>query len=414
MEFEPRLLAGFAAALGGGLLIGVERERRKGFGAHRALAGVRTFTMAALGGATAAALDQPLLLFAGALLIAALAAISHWRTRSSDPGITTEMALFVTYALGALAIGRPVLAAGGAVIVAVILAARQSLHEFSIETLSETELRDCLLFAALALILLPLLPNTPLSWLAGGNPRRIFTLVITFMALQAAGYIALRAAGARLGLALSGLAAGFVTSTGTIAALGARARKQPQFLAACVAGALFSNVATIVLLAIITVTVYLPALAPLAPALGGALAVAVAAAAFGLWRQRESAAPDPAKGRAFNLGYALVFAAILSGATAVMGLLNSHYGQVAAGMTAAITGFFDVHAAATSSLSLAAAGGIPPQDVLLLMLMALSTNTISKLIAAFASGGAAYGLRVAGGLLGITAAAWAPLLWSLR
>jgi hypothetical protein len=37
----------------------------------------------------AAALNQLLLLFAGALLVAMLAAISHWRSRGPDPGVTT-------------------------------------------------------------------------------------------------------------------------------------------------------------------------------------------------------------------------------------------------------------------------------------------------------------------------------------
>jgi uncharacterized membrane protein (DUF4010 family) len=105
---------------------------------------------------------------------------------------------------------------------------------------------------------------------------------------------------------------------------------------------------------------------------------------------------------------------MLSGATALTGLLNSQYGQLAAGVTAAITGLFDVHAAATSSLSLAAAGTVAPRDILLPVLMALSTNTLSKLVAAFVSGGAAYSLRVAAGLIAIAAAAWAPLLWSLH
>lgn len=414
MAFEPELLAGFAAALGGGLLIGVERERRKGFGTHRSLAGVRTFSLAALAGAMGMALRQPSLLFAGALLLVALAAISHWRSRGTDPGVTTELALFVTYSLGALAIDRPILAAAGAALVATILAARQALHEFSVTTLSETELRDGLLFAAFALILLPLAPNAPQPWLAGGNPRRILALVTTFMALQAAGYVAVRAAGLRLGLALSGLAAGFVSSTGTIASLGTRVRKRPELLAACVAGALFSNVATIVLLAIIAGAVYLPTLTLLVPTLTGALLATVAAAAVGISRQRESAAPEPILGRAFSVWHALVFAAILSGATTIMGTLNSRFGHVATDATAAITGIFDVHAAATSILSLAAADAVAPQNIPLLILLALSTNTLSKLIAAFASGGAAYGMRVAAGLTSMIIAAWAPFLWSLQ
>lgn len=39
-------LAVLASALGCGLLMGIERERRKGSGPHRALAGVRSFTLA--------------------------------------------------------------------------------------------------------------------------------------------------------------------------------------------------------------------------------------------------------------------------------------------------------------------------------------------------------------------------------
>jgi uncharacterized membrane protein (DUF4010 family) len=95
-----------------------------------------------------------------------------------------------------------------------LLTARHALHEFSVTVLSEGELRDGLLFAALVLIVMPSLPDTPIPWL-GAGPRRIFALVVTFMGLQAAGYVALRIAGPRFGLAFAGLASGFVSSTGT-------------------------------------------------------------------------------------------------------------------------------------------------------------------------------------------------------
>ncbi len=49
---DPVVLS-LAAALGCGLLIGAERERRKGQGAAREPAGIRTFAIAALGGALA-------------------------------------------------------------------------------------------------------------------------------------------------------------------------------------------------------------------------------------------------------------------------------------------------------------------------------------------------------------------------
>lgn len=405
---------GFAAALGGGLLIGVERERRKGFGAHGALAGVRTFALTSLTGAAAGVVAEPLLTFAGALLVLTLAAIGRWRSRGRDPGITTELALFVTYLIGVLAIARPAVAAGGSVVVAALLTARRALHRFSVDVLTEAELRDGLLFAASALIVLPLMPDAPIPWLAGGSPRRIFALVVAFMGLQAAGYIAQRAAGPRLGLSLSGLAAGFVSSTGTIAALGSRSRLSPHLRAACVSGALFSSVATVILLAIVVGAVYAPALAITGASLLAALAAAIGAATLSLWWQREKAVPHPSAGRPFSLPHALGFAAILAGVTAVMGFVNARYGHAAAGVAAGLAGLFDVHASAASTLSLAASGAATPSSVLIPILIAFSTNTVSKLVGAFVAGGARYGLPVAAGLCAIAAAAWAPLLWLCR
>ena len=80
---------GLGVALGCGLLIGVERERRKGHGVTRAPAGVRTFAVTALAGAFAQALDEPLLVAAGAVLVLVLSASCHWKSTSPDPGMTT-------------------------------------------------------------------------------------------------------------------------------------------------------------------------------------------------------------------------------------------------------------------------------------------------------------------------------------
>src|SRR5690348_3007514 len=115
---SPDGMLGFAVALGCGLLIGIERERRKGQGPRRALAGVRTFTLAALLGALATASTAPALVGAGAALVIALAAIGYFQDRrrgTRDPGVTTELALLLTYLLGVTAMEGPSLAAGAAV-----------------------------------------------------------------------------------------------------------------------------------------------------------------------------------------------------------------------------------------------------------------------------------------------------------
>ena len=71
----PDTLVGLAVALGSGILIGIDRERRKGQGEQRAAAGLRTFAAAALAGALAHLLPAEGLVPIGAALVAALAAI---------------------------------------------------------------------------------------------------------------------------------------------------------------------------------------------------------------------------------------------------------------------------------------------------------------------------------------------------
>lgn len=406
-----RILFGFAAALGGGLLIGIERERRKGFGAGRALAGIRTFSLVSLMGAAASVLAQPLLTFAGAALVLSLAAIGRWRRQPRDPGVTTELALFVTYLLGVMAIDRPIAAAGGSIVVASLLVSRRSLHEFSVDVLTERELRDGLLFAACALIVLPLLPAELIPWLGGASPRRIFALVVAFIGIQAAGYVALRVAGPGLGLALSGLASGFVSSTSTIAALGSRARAEPKLRAACVSGALFSNIATVALLAIVVGAIHPPVLAVAGPSLGAALLAALAAAGTAFRTQPADSPSKAPRGHPFNLLHALGFAAALTGVTAAMTIISSRLGRLAADVAVGFAALFDVHAASASVVSLAAKGAISPRAALFSILVALSANTLTKLAVALATGGRRYGLPVAAGLLAIVAAAWLPLLW---
>ena len=410
MTLDESTLLGLAAALGAGLLIGIERERRKGKGPQRALAGARTFTLAALAGAMAQAMGEWWLVAIGALMVLSLAAISYWRSTSDDPGITTELALFVTYLLGVMAIEHPALAAGTAVIVALLLASRRTLHEFSIEVLTEVELRDALLFAGAALVVLPLLPNHPLETVVGINPRKLWGLVVLFMALQAVGYIALRMFGTRLGLALSGFAAGFVSSTATIAALGTRARQEPKLLLACVSGALFSTLTTVIFLAIVALAVHPPVLAVIAPSLGAAFVAALAAALISLRAKTDASTEGIAKGRAFNLWHGVAFAAGLTAITTIVAFANKQFGQVAVGLSTAFAGFFDVHASSASAFSLAASGKANIDAVLYPMLLAFSTNTISKFVGAYAGGGSRYAFRVGAGLATVLAAMWLPTL----
>lgn len=412
MEQSYDTLASLALALGLGLLIGVERERRKGRGPTRRFAGIRTFSLVALAGALAQLLALPWATLVAAVLVATLAVVSHVKDRSKDPGVTTEMALFVTFLLGVLAVDDHAAAAAVGVAVAGLLAAREPLQHFSTRTLSEQELRDALVLAASALIVLPLAPSQPLAWLAGVNPRTVWLLVVLIMSVQAVGHIALRLFGARLGLPLLGLVAGFVSSTATVAAMGARARKQPGLLMACVAGAWFSTVSTALQVGLMALVLQPASLRVLGPALGFALLTALALGLVAFWRSTPSPDDGAVKGRAFSLFQSIGLALLLSGITAAVAWVQGEFGALATYVATALAGFADMHSPAAAAISLFAHGTIGPATVLTAVLLAFSTNSVSKIVAAYAAGGVRYGTTVSAGLLAVAAAAWVPWVWA--
>ena len=85
MELSGDALLGFAIALGIGLLIGIDRERKKGEGPARSAAGMRTFTLAALVGAVADAINSDALMAAVAIGVVGLAGLSYWRAPTAIP-----------------------------------------------------------------------------------------------------------------------------------------------------------------------------------------------------------------------------------------------------------------------------------------------------------------------------------------
>ena len=190
---------------------------------------MRTFTLIGLAGGLAELLGGPAVALAGAFVVIATLA-SYKRTLEQDPGLTTEVAMLVVFLLGVLAMRMPQLAAALGAAVALLLAAKTRLHRFVREVLSEQELHDALLLAGCALVVLPLLPAGAVDPWGVLDLRRLWTLVVLVMAINAAGYVALRALGPRYGLAVAGFAGGFVSSTATIAGMGTRALQTPALV----------------------------------------------------------------------------------------------------------------------------------------------------------------------------------------
>lgn len=410
--FDLQSLAlGFLVALGIGLLIGIDRERKKGDGPMRAAAGLRTFTLTSLAGALGTAAGGPALLAVVVGAVTVYAGFSYWHGRDTDPGLTTEIALVTTALLGGLAVGEPAFAAGIGVVVAVLLNARAELHWFARSVLTGEELRDLLIFAAATLVVLPLLPDEPVGPYGALNLRTIWLIVILVMAVGALGYVAVRIVGPRYGLPLAGLASGFISSSATIGAMGARAARDPPMMKPAVAGAVLSSVATIVQLAILLAATSLPTLeAFLMPLLFAGATAVLYGGSFTLWALKDRGRPDETPGKAFSLKTALLFAAILAAVLLAAAVLQDRFGEAGVIVAAAAAGFADTHAPSVSIGSLVADGRLDPAVAAIPILAAFTTNTVTKIAFAFTAGGARFALYVVPGQILILLAAWAGTL----
>ncbi len=407
MELSFDTVYALAVALGIGLLIGVERERHKQMQREdglRAAAGVRTFAVVALLGGTSMVLGLWVLALAGVGVIV-LSAASYLQ-EPTDPGLTTEIAMLMTFVLGALAQPQPALAAAIGATVAILLASKDRMHHISRDLISERELYDGLLLAAAALVVLPLMPDHTIDPFLALNPWRLWLLVVLVMAIGAFGHIALRLVGARWGLPLAGFFAGFVSSTAAVAGFGQRVREQPETLHAAVAAAMLANLASLLLFSSLITAIAPAFVRQLVLPLLAAGAVLLLGGLFGLRRIGDRGAAPPTAGtRMFRFGHALTFAAVITAVLFLSAALNHWLGARAALVGAMLAAMAELHAAGISVAQLASAGQIDATTARWGVIGLLVTSGVAKSLLSWISGGRRYGLRVTVGLIAMALAA---------
>ena len=406
--------ATLAVALGCGLLVGIERERRKGTGSTRALAGVRTFALVCVLGAGGMLSGESGLVAVGALLVAALCVVSHARDRSRDPGVTTEIALFLTYLIGVLSVWTLPLAAAMAVTLTALLAARKRLHHFANRWLQPGEVRDGIILGALVLIALPLMPDRPL-WGDVLNPYLTTQLLALLLAIQSLAHLSRRLLEARQAVMLSSVASGFVSSTATIASMGMAVREGRGGARLMAGAGLLSCVATFPQMLVVALAIQPAWLKVLWwPALAGTLVALL----WGGWLVR-GAPPDGAATRAhpagesrmFSLRGALLVAALLTSVQALVYGLRLWLGQAGALGGTVLASVVDLHSSAAAVLALSTPG--EPGIGFTALMLAVGVHGVSKAATAGFAGGMRYLGWLAPGLFLHTLACIAGLAWQL-
>jgi uncharacterized membrane protein (DUF4010 family) len=402
------LIQRMTIALAIGLVIGIERgwQQREEAEGERAV-GLRTHALAGLlGGAWGAiargtgdwgvvALGLAFMTFAGAIVIFRLRELEHDKTF----GATTVVAAMIAFALGAMAVlGDQTVAAAAGVAVAVLLALKTVLHTW-LKRLTWEELRAGLILLAMTVILLPVLPDREIAAWLPINPREVWLLTILIAALSFAGYVAIRVAGPQLGIPLSGIAGGLVSSTATTLNMGRLARQHAErtklFAAAILLSSAVMMLRVIFLVGVVNASL-LQFVAP--PLVLAVLAQGVLAGYLGNWTRSAATVDQPLSLRnPFDLGVVLAFGALLAIIMVLTKLLAAWAGAGGAIALAAISGTFDVDAI---SLSLArlVPGGLDANTAACAILVAVIANSLTKIALAWTTGGAALGRLFAGGV----------------
>ncbi|MFT0693233.1 MgtC/SapB family protein [Acinetobacter bereziniae] len=375
-----------AAALGCGLLIGLERERSKQRENQRSFAGLRSFAICSIFGAVCF-LFGPYFGIVGALITGAVVAYSI-KNQTDDPGVTTEIAFILTYFIGGMCLWNIPFAAGLSVILTILLMTKHSMHGIAGKWITESEFRDGIFLLALLLIALPLTPNKPL-WGSVLNPYVILKLLTLILAVQALAHIAKRLLSTKNALLLSSLASGFVSSTATVASLGLEVRNGRADAKANAGAALMSCVATLLQLMIIVIGVSISWFKVIV--LPSLLAITVLVI-FALWLMRNTQPIEANKStdsRMFSLKEAAIIAGSLTLIQAGVYGLNLLLGDAGLIAGTLLASLFEIHGA----LATIVIQGEPSNAVLsLAFLLGLAAHALAKSINALISGGGRYAL----------------------
>jgi uncharacterized membrane protein (DUF4010 family) len=374
----------FAAAIGIGLLLGIERERS---GTHDLLfGGVRTFALIALLGAVGAFAHAELgvvwLAPVALVCVAAFVLASYTITApKGEIGLTSEVSALLAFALGFLCgWGSISVASAIAVAALMLLVLKESLRGLAAR-LEPPDLAATLKFAVISLIILPLLPNEafgppPFDVV---NPYKIWWMVVLIAGLNFIGYVLVKWLGNEHGLGVTGLLGGLVSSTAVTLGFAQRSRAEPAqssaFAVAIVVAWTVMFVRVIVMVGIVNRAVVRPLALPL-----GLMALVCALAAWTLWRRSRSKKTGSVVTGAnpFELGQAIQFGLLFGVVTVGSRAAELYFGDAGLYLAGALAGLTDVDAITLSMANLALSQPEKASVAALSIAIAAVSNTLVK------------------------------------
>lgn len=383
MEYDTIML--LATSLGLGLLVGLQRE----YSGHP-IAGIRTFSLITLFGTilglVAQSLEASWVIAAGVIAMAAIMVTGNvlkYRSGNIDVGQTTEVAGLLMFGLGAylvegsLTVGVIV---GG--ITAVLLHLKGTLDDF-VQGLEKKDVRAIMQFAAISLVILPILPDQEYGPYEVLNPREIWLMVVLIVGLGLGGYFLYKWLGKNAGTITNGILGGLISSTATTVTYSNRSKDVPSI--SRIAAFIVIAASTVALVRIIVeVAVVSPEnLGRIAPPLLTVLALMIVISVIMYFLSRRKDGEEeieemPEPDNPAQLKTALIFGALYALILIGVAAAKDYFGQGGLLIVSIISGFTDVDAITLSLANTLNRGGIEVDNAWKYMLIASFSNLAFK------------------------------------
>lgn len=399
---DAELFQRLAVALGIGLIIGLERGwKQRAAEEGQRVAGIRTFALIGLlggvWGALGAVLGDLILGFAFLALAALLILARLPRVRAErDYGITTDVAALLTFTLGAFAArGDMTLAAAAGVVAVALLEVKERLHRL-VTRIQDDELVAFIRLLLISVVVLPLLPDEGYGPGAVLNPYALWWMVVLVAAISFSGYMAVKVAGARLGLIMTGVLGGLASSTAVTVSFARAARGRASGLDVLASG-IAAATGTMFVRLIIFLGVVSPLLAERLLVPFALVALGAYGAALLLARGAKDAvsAPAPVLERPLELLAALLFGVLLAAVTLLVHFVRAYAGEGGLYGLAALSALVDVDAISLSLGRAAAREAVTLSAAAAAVLVATFVNTAWKVGLAAILGTPRFALKVA-------------------
>ena len=389
-------MIGFALLLGLSLFFGLAVEEFYARSGLQRPGGIRTYPLLALAGGLLYALDATRLaaLVAGLLVVGLWLALAYWRQlTTTDPAqqsveMVAPVAATVAYLIGPASMALPPWIAVATTVAAVLLlTARDRLHSLA-QQVEMGEILTAAKFLILTGIVLPLLPNEPVTGLTAITPYKAWLALLAVCTLSYASYLLQRfIAPENSDLAVAFLG-GLYSSTATTVVLARGAAAAPARAAVAQAGMMLAT-AVMYLRILVIVAVFDTALAAsLAPVMVPLFAVGLGLAAlqYRVARGKSDGGPSTPPRNPLELNAAVVFAVLFVVISIATEWARSRFGAAGVDILAAVVGFTDIDPFVLS-IAQGGTGAMQAANAATAILIAIASNNVLKAAYAIAFAG---------------------------